>query len=322
MGPRPGTSCNHIVKRPPLNPSILKIGTRASRLARWQSSWVADALMARHPGLRVELVEIRTSGDRDQTSPLSAIGGMGLFTKEIQRALAARVVDLAVHSLKDLPTTPAPGLILGAIPAREAVADALIAPHHRLLAELPAGARVGTSSQRRRAQLLSARPDIAVVDIRGNVESRLNHALDGRLDAVVLAEAGLHRLGLDGHITERLGPPRVLPAVGQGALGVECRADDPSTRDLVAPLDDPATRRAVLAERSLLAELEGGCTIPLAAWGRDVGGMLALDGVVLDPEGRERAEVAVAGPIDDPIGLGRRAAEALRALGAWRILGR
>lgn len=321
MGDAP-RSLNHLNMREYVDQKTLKIGTRSSRLARWQSTWVAEALTGAHPGLEVALVEIRTQGDRDQTSPLSAIGGMGLFTKEIQRALAQGVVDLAVHSLKDLPTAESPGLRLGAIPAREAVADALIAPLYKVLADLPPGARVGTSSQRRRAQLLSARPDIEVVNIRGNVETRLNHAIEGRLDAVVLAEAGLHRLGLLGHMTERLGPPRVLPAVGQGALGIECRSDDASTLGLIAPLDDPATRRAVLAERSLLAVLEGGCTIPLGAWGRDVAGGLALDGAVFDLEGRDRAEVSIVGDPGDPVGLGRRAAEALRGLGAWRLLGR
>ena len=298
----------------------IRIGTRGSRLARWQSEWVADRLRAHHPGLAVELVEIKTQGDRDRNSPLAAIGGTGLFTKEIQRALVDGAVEVAVHSLKDLPTTGPGALMLGAVPVREDVADALIAPGGKTLAGLREGATVGTGSLRRRAQLLHARPDLRVVDVRGNVETRLNKALLGELDAVVLAEAGLRRLGLESHVTERLGPPGFLPAVGQGALGIECRADDAATLARLAALDDPATHRAVVAERRVLAELEGGCMIPLAAFARDLDGLLALDAFVLDPEGRERVAASEAGPLDDPEGLGRKVAEVLRALGADRLL--
>jgi hydroxymethylbilane synthase len=298
----------------------IRIGTRGSHLARWQSEWVADRLREHHPALSVELVEIKTQGDRDRNSPLAAIGGSGLFTKEIQRALAEGLVEVAVHSLKDLPTLAVEGLTLGAVPVREDVADALIAPVAKTLEALPAGATVGTGSLRRRAQLLHARPDLQVVGVRGNVETRLNKALLGELDAVVLAEAGLRRLGLGGHITQRLGPPGFLPAVGQGALGIECRVDDESTRELLRSLDDPATHRAVIAERRVLAELEGGCMIPLAAFARDVDGLLALDAFVLDPDGKERIAASATGPIDDPDGLGRRVAEVLRAEGADRLL--
>src|SRR4051794_36917851 len=201
-------------------PDRLRIGTRGSPLARWQAAWVAGRLGDLHPGLVVELVEIRTQGDRDRNSPLSAIGGTGLFTKEIHRALLDGTVDLAVHSLKDLPTQGPDGLALAAIPPREEAADALIAPADRRLDALKAGARVGTSSLRRRAQLHWLRPDLVVEELRGNVETRLKRALEGHLDAVILAEAGLRRLGLDRHVTERLGPPRFLPAAGQGALGI------------------------------------------------------------------------------------------------------
>ena len=300
--------------------ATIRIGTRGSHLARWQSEWVADQLRAHHPGLTVELIEIRTQGDRDRNSPLAAIGGSGLFTKEIQRALAKGLVEVAVHSLKDLPTAGPEGLTLGAVPAREDVADALIAPGPKTLDALPAGATVGTGSLRRRSQLLHARPDLQVVGVRGNVETRLNKALSGELDAVVLAEAGLRRLGLDGHVTQRLGPPDFLPAVGQGALGIECRLDDESTLALLAPLDDPATHRAVVAERRVLAELEGGCMIPLAAFARDVDGLLALDAFVLDPDGKERVAASATGPVDDPDGLGCRVAEILRGQGADRLL--
>ena len=305
----------------------IRIGTRGSRLARWQAEWVAARLRELHPGLGVELVEIKTQGDRDRNSPLAAIGGVGLFTKEIQRAVRDGSVDLAVHSLKDLPTQGPAELILAAVPPREEVADALIAPEHRTLDDLPPGARVGTSSPRRRAQLLFHRADLEVVPLRGNVETRLNQALQGRLDAVVLAWAGLKRLGLDAHVTQQLGPPEFLPAVGQGALGIECRREDAAVLALLEPLDDPPTRRAVRAERTTLAELEGGCIIPIAAWARDVEDepatermALALDAAVFDADGRRRALVTLRGPRDDPEGLGRRAAAALREQGADSLL--
>nr|WP_303652431.1 hydroxymethylbilane synthase [Paludisphaera mucosa] len=307
---------------PTTTPELIRIGTRGSRLARWQAEWVADALRARRPGLTVELVEIKTHGDRDRNSPLSAIGGAGLFTKEIQRAVLDGTVDVAVHSLKDLPTQGPEELVLGAVPAREDVADALIAPTHRTLEALPPGAHVGTGSLRRRAQILHARPDLIVSAVRGNVETRLNLALDGKLDAVILAWAGLHRLGLHDRVTQRLEPPAVLPAVGQGALGIECRADDAATRRLLALLDDPEAHRAVVAERRALAELEGGCMIPMAAWGRTSpdGARLLLDAAVFDPDGRTRVAASLEAPLDAADDLGRRVAQALREQGAEAIL--
>ena len=214
---------------------------------------MAGQLRELNPELRVELVEIKTHGDRDRNSPLAAIGGVGLFTKEIQRAVRDGLVDVAVHSLKDLPTQELDELLLAAVPVREDVADALIAPEYQTIEGLPQGARVGTGSPRRRAQLLFLRPDLQVVSLRGNVETRLNQALEGRLDAVMLAWAGLHRLGLERHVTQRLDPSEFLPAVGQGALGIECRRDDAATLALLELLDDPVTRRAVLAERAALA---------------------------------------------------------------------
>lgn len=315
---------------PPIAPTLdpnaparrVRIGTRGSPLARWQAEWVAGRLRACHPGLEVELVEIKTHGDRDRNSPLAAIGGQGLFTKEIQRALIDGRVEIAVHSLKDLPTQGPATLCLGAIPPREDLADALIAPAHRTIDALPPGATIGTGSLRRRAQLLYLRPDLNVVGLRGNVETRLRQALDGHLDAVMLAEAGLRRLGLGQHVTERLGPPRFLPAVGQGALGIECRSDDAATRALLAPLDDPATRRAVTAERRVLAELEGGCMIPLAAWGRDTDAGLALDAIVFDPDGRRGIAASRTGPPNDPDALGHLVAEDLKADDAEALLER
>ena len=308
----------------------IRIGTRGSRLARWQADWVAGRLRSLHPGLGVELIEIKTHGDRDRNSPLAAIGGVGLFTKEIQRAVLDGSVDLAVHSLKDLPTQGPAELVLAAVPLREDVADALIAPEFKSLDALPAGARVGTGSPRRRAQLLFRRPDLEVVMLRGNVETRLNQALEGRLDAVVLAWAGLKRLGLETHVTQRLAPPDFLPAVGQGALGIECRSDDTEVRKLLASLDDPASHRAVRAERAALAELEGGCIIPMGAWARDLEGdqgepderMMAIDSAVFDHDGHDRVVVSLRGSCDDPEGLGKAAAQALRDRGAEPLLKR
>lgn len=299
---------------------LVRIGTRGSQLARWQAEWVAGRLIQAHPGLEVELVEIATHGDRDRTSPLAAIGGMGLFTKEIQRALLDGRVDVAVHSLKDLPTQTPEGLRLAAVPAREDVADALIAPIFQTLMNLPPGATVGTSSQRRRAQVLHQRPDLDVRNIRGNVETRLNHARDGRLDAVLLAGAGLNRLGLSHAITERLSPETFLPAVGQGALGIECRLDDPATASLLAPLDDPETHPAIDAERIVLAELEGGCTIPLACWARRGRERMVLDAAVFDLDGRQKVSASAEGAWDDPKTVAFEVVRRLRELGADALL--
>jgi hydroxymethylbilane synthase len=310
----------------------IRIGTRGSRLALWQAGWVAHRLRGIHPGLKVELVEIKTRGDRDRTSALAAIGGVGLFTKEIQRAIGDGSVDLAVHSLKDLPTQSPAELILAAVPPREDVADALIAPEHQRLENLPQAARVGTSSPRRRAQLLYLRPDLEIVALRGNVETRLNRVAEHRINAVVLAWAGLRRLGLEHSVTQRLGPPEFLPAVGQGALGIECRRDDVWALGLLAPLDDPATHLAVRAERALLANLEGGCTLPIAAWATDreddemtsgaPARTLALTAAVFHPDGDARIDVSLRGPRDQPEELGQRVAQTLRDQGALGLLKR
>ena len=230
----------------------LRLGTRASPLARWQAGWVADQLAAR--GVAVELVPITTQGDV-HSAPLGQIGGQGLFTKELQRALVAREIDLAVHSLKDLPTAAVPGLVLAAVPPRESTADCLICRQAESFDALPRGARVGTGSLRRKAQLLHHRPDLVIEEIRGNVDTRLRKLEQGQYDAIVLAEAGLRRLGMAERITQVLPRGIMLPAVGQGALGLETREDDPATQGAVRPLEDRAARAAVLAERALLAAL-------------------------------------------------------------------
>lgn len=247
-------------------PSPLRLGTRASALATTQSTWVADRLRA--AGLDVELVPVRTEGDTNRAS-LSVIGGTGVFAAVLRRAVREGEVDLAVHSLKDLPTAPEPGLVLAAVPEREDPRDVLVARDDLTLATLPTGARVGTGSPRRAAQLLLARPDLDVRDIRGNVDTRIGYVRGGELDAVVLARAGLARLGRLAEVTDTLEDDVMLPAAGQGALAVECREGDTGLAARLAEiLDHPPTRREVDAERAVLAALEAGCTAPIGARAR------------------------------------------------------
>lgn len=263
----------------------IRLGTRASLLARCQADWTADRLRA--AGHEVEIVEITTKGDV-LAGPLSAGGGIGLFTRTIQQALLDREVDLAVHSLKDLPTERVEGLQLAAVPLREEVSDVLIARVPTNLEDLPLGAVVGTGSLRRRAQLWHVRRDLDLRDIRGNLDTRLRKLDEGQFDAIVLAAAGLRRLGWD-HVNATALPHSImLPAVGQGALGWEIRADDDSLRDALRAIEDRASRLSVLAERALLRKLRAGCLAPVGAWGRIDAHGLKLDAVVLDPQGTER----------------------------------
>jgi hydroxymethylbilane synthase len=294
----------------------LRLGTRGSALARWQADWVAGQL--RQAGLAVELVPITTQGDI-RTGPLGQIGGQGLFTKELQRALQIGSIDLAVHSLKDLPTAPVPGLSLAAVPPRESTADVLISPHANAIESLPAAARVGTGSLRRKAQLLHLRRDLVVEDIRGNVETRLRKLDEGDYDAIVLAEAGLKRLGLAERITSVISRAAMLPAVGQGALGIETRTADTATRAAVAPLDDLATHQAVLAERTLLLALLAGCLAPVGALARVAGGRIVLDAAVLSPDGSQRI-TATGSAETDAVALGQRVADDLLAQGAGALI--
>jgi hydroxymethylbilane synthase len=241
----------------------LRLGTRRSALATTQSSWVADLL--RGNGSEVELVEVTTHGDVNR-APLAQIGGTGVFVSALRDALLAGEVDLAVHSLKDLPTAPADGLALAAVPEREDPRDALVAAGGRTLAQLPAGARVGTGSPRRQALLTALRPDLQVVAVRGNIDTRLGFVASGELDAVVLAAAGLARIGRSHEVSEFFEPSAFVPAPGQGALAVECRLDDEEVRTALAPFDVAAVRRAVAAERQVLASLEAGCSAPVGAY--------------------------------------------------------
>lgn len=294
------------------------IATRRSALARWQAEHVADLLRAL-TGSPVELLPLVTRGDKILDVPLAKVGGKGLFVKEIEEALLDGRADLAVHSLKDVPTELPPGLVLGAIPVREDPRDALCAPKWRSLDALPQGAKVGTSSLRRQTQLKALRPDLELVSIRGNVQTRLDRA-GADCDAVILAHAGLKRLGLADAATQVLQPTQCLPAIGQGALAIEIRADDPRIGPLVEKLDHQETRAAVEAERALLATLEGGCQVPIAGYATVRDGRIRLDGLVGTVDGSTVLRVEREGPASDAARLGREAGEELLANGAREIL--
>lgn len=313
----------------------LRIGTRASKLARWQADWVAARL--RQSGHTVEIVEITTTGDTQQAELVADIGAPGIFTKEIQRAVLAGDADLAVHSLKDLPTDEVAGLILAGVPPRESPADVIVVRSSELAAWtgkqesssspppapcplLPPSARVGTGSLRRQAQLRHLRPDLLIENIRGNVDTRVRKLDDGEFDAIVLAEAGLKRLGLAARITQVLPFDVMLPAVGQGALGIECRADDPATLAAVRAIDDADVRAAVLAERSLLAHLRGGCLAPIGALGEIHNGILRLVAVVLSADGSQRLVASEAAAPEDAVRLGEQVAKSLLAQGAAELI--
>jgi hydroxymethylbilane synthase len=281
---------------------------------------VAAALEASHPGLQVHLTVIRTSGDRIQDVPLAKVGGKGLFVKEIEEALLQGRIEVAAHSMKDLPASLPPGLTLGAIMVREEAGDVLVAREARSLEALPPGARIGTSSLRRQAQLLHRRPDLCVLPLRGNVDTRLRKLTEGDLDAIVVAAAGLKRLGLrpDGAIPLPLDVS--LPAPGQGALGLEIREGDPATAAVVAALDDRVSRIAVTAERAFLRRLGGSCQIPIGAYGRVEGDTLILIGLVASPDGKALVRDSLTGPAHEAESLGTGLAERLLAQGADRIL--
>jgi hydroxymethylbilane synthase len=298
----------------------LRLGTRGSPLALWQARHVAGLLLPLAHSRPVELVQIETEGDRVRDRPLSQIGGDGLFTREIQNALLDGRADVAVHSLKDLPTLPVAGLVLAAVPPRGPVGDAFVSRRYPRFDDLRAGAGVATSSLRRRSQLLHRRPDLHVQSVRGNVETRLRKLDEQGLDAIILAEAGLRRLGLEQYITEILDRQWMLPAVGQGALGLECRAGDEQTRRLLEGLNDPATRAAVLAERAFLRGLGGGCLVPIGALGVVEDDTLHLRGCVLSPDGKRRLEGERSGPASAAEEVGLALAEGLLEQGARELL--
>ncbi|MBI4761993.1 MAG: hydroxymethylbilane synthase [Chloroflexota bacterium] len=299
----------------------LTFATRPSALARWQTQWVIHALQALHPNLECEEKIITTQGDKILDKPLPEIGGKGLFTQELESELLSGAVHCAVHSLKDLPVDNPAGLTIGCIPARAEARDALISRANLRLAELPPNASIGTSSLRRAAQLLSLRPDLRLLPLRGNVDTRVRKALDGQYDAIILAGAGLTRLGLDSHVTEWLSLDVMLPAPGQGALAVQCRADDATTLEILSALEDVSTRKCVTAERAFLQGLGGGCAVPVAAYAEVVSDQLSvisLTGLVISEDGKK--VVKVSGEGMDALELGKALAQQAIQNGADEIL--
>ena len=304
----------------------LKLGTRASALALWQSNWVATQL--RNSGFQVELIEISTSGDV-KSGPIGAIGSQGVFTKEIQRALLENEVDFAVHSLKDLPTEDIPGLCLTCVPPRENVGDCLVSNDIAGFDEIPEGALIGTGSMRRKAQLLNRRPDLNVEDIRGNVDTRLQKLDDGNYQAIILAESGLKRLGLLDRITHVIDRNVMIPAVGQGALGLECREDDATVREVLSTLNDLPSFLCVTAERAMLRALRACCLAPVGAYCQLQADQLRLQGVVLSGTGDQRVDASDQVDLTDKseseqiaaaTGLGQAVAEDLIGQGATDLI--
>ncbi len=295
---------------------ILRIGTRGSMLAKWQAESVRKQLFAT-TGMEAEIVIIKTSGDKMQQAPLTQIGGKGVFIKELEDALLEETIDLAVHSVKDVPTDIPSRLMFPAVCRRDDVRDCLVGS---TLANLRQGARVGTSSLRRQAQLRHLRPDLDLRDLRGNVDTRLRKVESGEYEAVMVAKAGLDRLGLSQRISEVLAPEVCMPAVGQGAIAVECRLKDTEAADLLAPLDDTETRTAILAERALLAALQGGCQVPLGAWARIERGELVLDACVCSVDGLQYVKQRATSPPDQAAQLGEHMARVLLEAGAQSIL--
>lgn len=300
-------------------PKQLRIGTRASQLALWQANWVKSELEKRYPGMAVELVKIKTMGDKILDVPLAQVGGKGLFVKEIEEAMLRGEIDIAVHSMKDVPTEFPEGLGLYCITEREDPRDAVISRGVKF-ADLPQGARIGTSALRRQAQLLKVRPDLRMVVIRGNVETRIRKLTDENLDAVILAAAGLNRLGFADQVSEYLPVELSLPAIGQGALGIECRLDDETIKETIAFFNHPDTAHAVRAERALLWRCEGGCQVPIAAHGQVAGATLTLTGFVASVDGTRSVKDTISGPVTDCEKLGIALAEKLLADGAHEIL--
>ncbi|OBA00225.1 hydroxymethylbilane synthase [Halomonas sp. G11] len=300
----------------------LRIATRKSQLAMWQAEHVRDRLMAVHSGLEVELVPLSTRGDKITDTPLSKIGGKALFVKELEEAMLDGRADIAVHSMKDVPMHFPEGLGLSIILEGADPTDAFVSNHYQSLDELPEGARIGTASLRRGLQMREARPDLSILNLRGNVQTRLGKLDSGEFDAIILATSGLKRLGLDDRITQAMPPEICLPACGQGALGIECRLHDPELIALLAPLDDADTATRVRAERAMNTRLEGGCQVPIAGHA-----VLDLDnetmwlrGLVGNPEGTEVLRAEGHGSMHEPEALGIRIAEELLDQGAGKIL--
>jgi hydroxymethylbilane synthase len=295
---------------------ILRIGTRGSMLAKWQAEFIRKRLFAA-AGVETEIVIIKTAGDKLQHIPLTQIGGKGIFIKELEEALLEETIDLAVHSVKDVPTDVPSRLMFPAVCRRDDVRDCLVGS---TLANLRQGARVGTGSLRRQAQLLHLRPDLDIRDLRGNVDTRLRKVESGEYEAIVLSKAGLDRLGLSQRISEILSPEICMPAVGQGAIAVECRLKDAEAGDILAHLDDAETRTAIIAERALLSALQGGCQVPLGAWARIERGELVLEACVCSADGVQYVKQRATAPLDQAAQLGQHMARLLAEAGAQSIL--
>ncbi len=298
----------------------LKIGTRASLLAVTQSTWVKNQIETQYPGTTVELVKITTKGDKILDVPLAKVGGKGLFVKELEDALLDGRVDLAVHSMKDVPSELPPGLEVAIVPPRENPLDAFISINYGSLDEMPSGAKIGTSSLRRKAQLAALRPDIKIVDLRGNLDTRLRKLEEGQYDAIILAAAGLNRLGLSEKITTLFTEKQMLPAVGQGSLGIELRKSDTELLQGLNFLHHRETAIAMKAERAFLLRLEGGCQVPIGAFAALNGSEVSLTGLIASEDGAEILKEAVTGPTDSASELGVALAEKLLELGGRRIL--
>jgi hydroxymethylbilane synthase len=295
---------------------ILRIGTRGSLLAKWQAESIRKKLFAA-TGMDAEIVVIKTAGDKMQQVPLTQIGGKGIFIKELEEALLEETIDLAVHSVKDIPTEIPSRLMFPAVCRRDDARDCLVGS---AIANLRQGARVGTSSLRRQAQLRHIRPDLDLRDIRGNVDTRLRKVESGEYEAIMVSKAGLDRLGLSQRISEVLAPEICMPAVGQGAIAVECRLKDTEVGDLVTPLDDSETRTAIIAERALLAALQGGCQVPLGAWARIERGELIMDACVCSVDGVQYVKQRAVAPPEQAAQLGEHMARLLIEAGAQSIL--
>jgi hydroxymethylbilane synthase len=298
----------------------LTIGTRASKLALWQAHHVAALIESHYPDVKVTLRHVVTSGDKIQDVPLAKIGGKGLFTKELETAMIAGEIDLAVHSLKDMPVELPEGLTLAAITVRENPGDALVSPKYDTIDKLPSGAKVGTSSLRRRAQLKRYRPDLEILELRGNVDTRLKKLETEDLDAIVLAVAGLSRLGWGNRITEILSHDACLPAVGQGALAIETREGDSEVLELLEFLNDQETRQAVTAERAFLRVVEGGCQVPVGVHAKVLDDILEVEAIILSIDGQEVVKDSLSGAVSDAGKLGQDLAERMLKAGGAEIL--
>ena len=303
-----------------MSTELIRIATRKSPLALWQAEHVRDRLRALHPGLQVELLTMSTQGDRVLDSPLAKIGGKGLFVKELEQGMLDGRADIAVHSMKDVPAELPEGLAIGAILDREDPRDAFVSSSHDSVDALPQGARVGTSSLRRQCQLRARRPDLEILDLRGNVGTRLGKLDAGDYDAIVLACAGLKRLGMEERITHALSPDEMLPAIAQGVIGIECRSDDMHVNNLIAPLNHVDTHVRTTAERAMNATLAGGCQAPVAGYSVLNDGVLELRGLVGQPDGSEVIHADVSGAAADAALLGRQLASELLSRGAREIL--